>query len=115
MTLNQHIAAIEAWIGVPLAHQYRALLASHGGQFVGELVRFYTADEIIERNDCYEVQLYCPGYLAIGDDSGGRAVVISLQLSSPVVFVVDHGSMTPDDFDFVAESLLDWVSKGCPL
>ncbi|MDN3238043.1 SMI1/KNR4 family protein [Pseudomonas sp. WAC2] len=115
MALDQHIDAIEAWAGVPLAHQYRALLASHGGQFVGDLVRFYTADEIIERNDCYEVQLYCPGYLAIGDDSGGRAVVISLQLSSSPVFIVDHGSMTPEDFYLVAESLPSWVSEGCPL
>ncbi len=115
MALDQDIAAIETWAGVPLAHQYRVFLVSRGGQFVGDFVRFYSADELIERNECYETKLYCPGFLSIGDDSGGRAVIINPQLTPPSVFVVDHGSMSQDDFIVVSESLLDWVNMGCPL
>ena len=115
MQIDQQLAEISNWIGLPLDKGYQAFLANHGGQFVGDIVRFYGVDEVIERNECYETRLYCPGFLAIGDDSGGRAIVVHSQLSPPEVFVVDHGSMSPEDFELVSSNLLDWVNNGCPL
>ena len=49
---------------------------------------------MLERNRAFET-LYRPGYPAIGDDSGGRAVVMALR-SPQALFLVDHGAMTPD-------------------
>jgi hypothetical protein len=115
MPLHQIMAAIERLAGVPLADQYQTFLVGYGGKFVGNSVRFYSTDELVERNECYQTQEYCPGFLTIGDDSGGRAIIIDPQMASPAVFVVDHGSMSPDDFELISESLFDWVSKGCPL
>ena len=115
MQFNQHLATVESWVGAPIADSYRSFLASHGGQFVGNFVRFYSVDELIERNECYQTLQYCPGFLAIGDDSGGRAVVMSQRMVPPTVFLVDHGSMSPEDFELVSDSLLDWVNSGCPL
>lgn len=113
MQIEQHLAAIERWTGASLSECYRTLVARHGGQFVGDLVRFYSADEVIERNECYETRQYCPGFLAIGDDSGGRAIVIDPQLALPAVFVVDHGSMSRDEFALVSDDLLAWIDRGC--
>jgi SMI1 / KNR4 family (SUKH-1) len=115
MNFDEHLEAVEGWAGTPLSDGYRAFLASHGGQFVGDLVRFYSVDELIERNECYETLEFCPGFLVIGDDSGGRAVMMSQGAIPPTVFLVDHGSMNPEDFERVSDSLLDWVGNGCPL
>lgn len=112
---DQHLAAVESWIGVPLADSYKAFLSTTGGQFVGGLFRFYSIDELIDRNECYQTREYCPGFMTIGDDSGGSAIVINPGLVPPTVFLVDHGSMSPADFEPVSESLFDWVRSGCSL
>ena len=115
MQFDEHLTAVESWAGAPFAEGYRSFLAIHGGQFIGEIVHFYAVDQLAERNECYETHLYCPGFLAIGDDSGGRAIVINPQLALPPVFVVGHGSMSQEDFELVSHSLSAWVSSGCPL
>ncbi|MNR43722.1 hypothetical protein D3C85_1623750 [compost metagenome] len=56
---------------------------------------------------------YAPGYLSIGDDSGGRSIMIPL--TSNGVFLVDQGSMVPDDFERVSISITDWITGGCAL
>jgi hypothetical protein len=71
----------------------------------------YSSDELVERNDTLEVEKYAPGYLVIGDDSGGRSIVVSYTDES--VFLVDQGSMDPDDFEKISLSLSEWVSGGC--
>ena len=115
MQFDQHLGTVESWLGAPVADGYRTFLTSHGGRFVGDVVRFYSVDELIERNECYQTLEYCPGFLAIGDDSGGRAVVMSQRMVPQTVFLVDHGSMNPEHFDPVSGSLLKWVNSGCPL
>ncbi|MNF09415.1 hypothetical protein D3C80_2100740 [compost metagenome] len=56
---------------------------------------------------------YAPGYLAIGDDSGGRSILISF--TSECVCLVGQGSMDSDDFEMIGNSLACWLSKGCML
>ena len=115
MQINQQVSVIERWLGAQLSHAYRHLLVSQGGKFIGDTVRIYAADEVIERNECHEMQVCCPGFLAIGDDSGGRAIVIDPRPPTSPVCVVDQGSMSPDDFRLVSDNLADWVDLGCPL
>jgi len=109
-----HLAELEGWYGAPLAAPLRAFVLAHGGHEVGA-VRFYAADEIVERNLTYESREYCPGYLALGDDGGGRAVVVHGELVPPTVFVVGHGSMSEPDFIAVGAQLADWLDAGCPV
>jgi hypothetical protein len=90
-------------------------LQTQGGKFVGPGVRLYASDEVIERNQTYEVPLYCPGFIAIGDDSGGRAIVIGTGSTPGPVFIVDQGAMSPDDFLQLANSLEQWVEQGYPV
>lgn len=104
--------AVERWHGAPIASGLREFVAAHGGRAIGE-VRLYAADEWIERNECYETPVYCPGWLALGDDGGGRAIMVHAALTPPTVFVVGHGSMSEADFRRVGEDLALWVAGGC--
>lgn len=79
----------------------------------GSLV-LYAVDDLAERNETFEVRAYAPGYLAVGDDSGGRSILIALD-GSPRVFIVDQGSMDPDDFEEVAPNFAEWIEQGAPL
>ncbi|MES2260464.1 MAG: SMI1/KNR4 family protein [Pseudomonadota bacterium] len=114
MSIESQIAAVEIWAGCPLPPAYVDFLARIGGEFFRDCVLIYSADSIIERNETFQTKVYCPGYLAIGDDSGGRAIVIPLDAANSTVFSVDHGSMAPEEFEVVGESLQKWVADECP-
>ena len=70
------------------------------------------APELPPSKPIVQATLYCPGYLAIGDDSGGRAVVMALDDHRQALFLVDHGAMTPDCFEPLAPSLEAWLEAG---
>ena len=96
---------------IPL--EYWHLLTAADGFGLKNGIKIYASDEVVERNDTFEVAEYAPEYLAIGDDSGGRAIMIPY--SGKGVYIVDQGSMDPDEMQFVSESLSAWVSSGCIL
>lgn len=103
---------IEKHIKSVLPIDYRELMISADGfSFENGLV-VYSTDELIERNETFEVDKYAPGHLAIGDDSGGRCILLSL--ASGKLFLVDQGSMDPDDMETLA-NLKDWLSRNCPI
>ena len=106
---------MQAWFGAAFAAPCLAMLAAHGGRLLGDRIRLYAPDELIERNVTYETREYCPGYLAIGDDSGGRAIMIDPCLPDPPVYCVDHGAMTADAFERLAPGLSGWLQRGGPL
>lgn len=108
------VAEIERWVGKPLPGFYRHFLLVHEEQIFGQQVSLYTAESVIERNETYQTKEYCPGYITIGDDSGGRAFVISLSDIPRSVFVVGHGDMDPEEFELVANDFDVWVKHGCP-
>lgn len=114
MRLDESWAAVERWLGAPIAAGLRETVVHHGGHEIGE-VRLYAADELIERNECYETRVYCPGYLTVGDDGGGRAVLVHAALTPSTVCVVGHGSMSEGDFVVVGDDLANWLHAGCPL
>jgi hypothetical protein len=100
---------IEIWAGVTLTPGYIELLNSRGGNLIGSSTMIYCADDVIERNETFESKKYCPGFLAIGDDSGGIAFVIALGNDSSPVYAVDQGSMQPEDFTEVSPSIGLWL------
>lgn len=73
----------------------------------------YAPDEIPERNQPYEMGKYCPGWLTIGDDGGGGAIVVAPDEWPTPVHLVDHGSMSRADFVEVAQDPQEWVHLGC--
>lgn len=114
MSAESAMDALEQWYGAALCAPLRAFVLAHGGREVGA-VRLYAADEILERNLTYETGEYCPGFVTLGDDGGGRAVVVQGALAPPTVFVVGHGSMSEADFVAVGAGLQEWIGAGCPV
>ena len=72
-------------------------------------------DTLPERNATYELATYLPGYLMIGDDSGGSGFVIACNGGAGPVFLVDLGSLHEDDFTVVAPTFEQWARDGFPL
>lgn len=108
MTLHE----IEAWVGQPLPQPYRTFLDSLPVEgSIGDYVLLYGREIFVDKNEQTETKIYCPGFVTIGDDSGGGQFVLSL--TDGRVSLVDAGAMTPDCFQAVAEDFGSWLSSGC--
>ena len=108
------IARLRAELGLELPDEYSSLLAQADGVYANSLT-LYSCGDVPERNRTYEVAVYAPGFLAIGDDGGGQAIVLRAGHGTSPVFVVGHGSMSSARLVRVADSLSDWIRRGCPL
>ncbi|SEF30541.1 hypothetical protein SAMN03159371_04869 [Variovorax sp. NFACC28] len=91
------------------------MLLGINGTSIGELAYFYAFADLLERNETYETREYCPGWLTIGDDGGGSAIVVAPDKWPTPVYLVGHGSMSRSDFVEVADDLDEWVRSGCKL
>lgn len=72
----------------------------------------YSTDEIGERNRTWEAPRYAPGYVVIGDDSGGRLVVMKAAPGSTEVFSSDAGDLEPARFTRLGTDLGAWIESG---
>ncbi|QKS80595.1 SMI1/KNR4 family protein [Pseudomonas bijieensis] len=107
------LAELQRKFHMKLPESYVQMLRSANGFSLQSGVVVYSSDELVERNETLEVSTYAPGCLAIGDDSGGRSILISF--TSECVYLVGQGSMDSDDFEMISNSLACWLSKGCVL
>ena len=112
---QQEIEAIERWLGHVLPAYYLHFLRDWEEGMRGEQVLLYGAESLVERNETYDTQQSCPGYITIGDDSGGRAVMLALDDGDRAVYLVGHGSMQRDDFELAADDFMFWLAADCPL
>jgi hypothetical protein len=112
---DESLEALADYVGQPLPAQYLELLKASNGLGSGDFVRLYAAEEVPESNDTYEAKEYAPGYLAIGDDGGGKAIMLKLDSDDPAVSLVGHGTMSPREMEPVAEKLSAWIEAGFPL
>jgi hypothetical protein len=110
---NIQLSELQGKLHIQLPDAYVQMLNSANGFSLQSGVTIYSSDELVERNETFEVKKYAPGYLSIGDDSGGRSIMIPL--TSNGVFLVDQGSMVPDDFERISISITDWITGGCAL
>lgn len=115
MTPEDIFQAVEKWSGCAISPPLRATLSGINGTSVGELAYFYALADLLERNQTYETREYCPGWLTIGDDSGGSAIVVAPDKWPTPAYLVGHGSMSRADFVEVAADLDEWVRSGCEL
>ena len=104
---------IVSWLGRDLPDAYSAYLQSNPNEQTYGDVLLYASDSLVERNETYEVKQYCPGFITIGDDGGGRAIMLSLSDSS--IHVVGHGVMSAEWMEPIADSFPSWLDQGCPL
>lgn len=86
-------------------------LYSESDGFVSPLgISVYGSADLLERNDTYEIPEYCPGFLLIGDDSGGRGFLVALDSTETPVFSSGLGDLAVAGFVREAESLTEWLS-----
>jgi len=72
----------------------------------------YGTEEIIERNETWEVNEYAKGYVAIGDDGGGTVFLMELDIAG-TVFAVGCGDMNPQNASIIAVDFKSWIDSGC--
>ncbi|MYM27450.1 SMI1/KNR4 family protein [Duganella sp. CY15W] len=106
---------IRRWSDEDLQSDYMDLLRTCAGKIVNGRVLIYGAEDVVERNRTFETKKYCAGYFALGDDSGGRAIVTNLGKVTGPIFIVDQGSMSEDDFIQIASDMQTWLRQGCPI
>ena len=102
-------------IRIHASDQYQQLAQSLNSDLaIGDYVLFYGSDHIEERNRTYEVQIYMPGWVAIGDDGGGQAILMKLDGTNSV-YCCGHGALGSLPPEMISDSLASWVENGCPM
>ncbi|WP_035846488.1 SMI1/KNR4 family protein [Kitasatospora azatica] len=81
-------------------------------------ITIYGPQDILERNETYEVGEYQPDWILIGDDSGGNGLFIRRSTADrPSVYRLDLGAgdndiETPGVGEWLTDDLLSWLSTG---
>lgn len=96
-------------LGFDLPEQYADLLAEANGFLLDSGTKLYSVDEVVERNETFEVSTYAPGFLSIGDNSGGRAFILSLSDAETTVHSVGYGTLEPRYMLVVASDVAAWL------
>jgi len=112
---DQQITEAENELGIKFPEEYRLILTSSDGLFANDLVKLYSTEEIAERNSTFEIAKYLPGYLMIGDDSGGYGVFLDTGSSPSPVYMMGHGGLYLSDAIVLAPTLTDWINQRFPL
>lgn len=99
-----------------LPKSYLELIVQLNGFVDNKGVKLYSIDEIQERNETYEVSEYLPGYVAVGDDSGGNLFLMKADSSSQTIYISDSGSLLLDENeDVLCDNFIEWIQNGCSL
>ncbi|MFJ5875658.1 hypothetical protein ACIQD1_13160 [Streptomyces sp. NPDC093088] len=88
-----------------------ALWSVRGGLLAESGVAVYSAVDIGERNATYEVAQYAPGFLLVGDDSGGRGFLLRADDPDSAVFSSGLGDLDPADFEVVSADFASWIES----
>lgn len=82
------------------------------GALLNDQVLIYSVSDIEGRNNTFEVEDNFKGMIAVGDDSGGRLILIN-KCGEGDFFLVDSGSTTLDGCDRfeTIEKLLDYIEE----
>lgn len=88
MAMQQCNIKPDAWI--------TGFWAQCNGAMIEDRVLIDATDEIAERQETYEIAEYFPDHLLIGDDSGGRLVLLE-RSAEPRFYLQDSGNPFIDD------------------
>ena len=88
--ITEHINAIATLSDIPPASWLAAFWAISDGAMIEDLIRIYSTAELTERQQTYEIADYFPDHLLIGDDSGGRLILLD-RASMTNFYLLDAG------------------------
>lgn len=99
------LQAVCAELGLPSDTWLMDFWRQHAGAWLVDQVVIYAIDDVQERNHTFEVAQYFPRQIAVGDDSGGRLILVD-RLADSGLWLVDAGSPSLDGaehFDTLAQ------------
>lgn len=112
--LKGEITNIEQELGLTLPKVYKELLEISNGFSSGGGLVIYGTDDIVERNETWEINEYAEGYIAIGDDGGGNVYLMLQNENAGDFYIVDAGEMNPTHASKAPLGFINWVNNGCP-
>ncbi|MFJ1751693.1 hypothetical protein [Kitasatospora sp. NPDC088134] len=104
------VARARAEFGSALPAPLVALWAVADGLTADDGTTVYPAGCLGERNATYEVARYAPGFVLVGDDSGGRGFLLRAGDPGSAVFSSDLGDLDPDGFETEAADFTSWIA-----
>ncbi|WP_143307053.1 SMI1/KNR4 family protein [Chitinophaga vietnamensis] len=107
---------IEKALGLALPAAYAGFLQQQQlreTSAFGDELMLYGMNDLVERNQLYEVQKYLPGYISIGDDGGGQAIL--LNTGNPAVYITGYGALFTNDLQLLDHDFQHWTAKGYSL
>jgi len=101
---DSEVKALEKHLGIRLPETYSQFLKSSNGLYDPDSgCSLYATHELAERNRTYSVFKDAPGYVLLGDDGGGRGILI--QYATGELFMIGLAHIVPDDFTPVANDI----------
>lgn len=107
------IQEVENLLKLELPNVYKDLLRYTNGFSIGGGLVIYGTEDIVERNETWEVDEYASGFIAIGDDGGGNVFLMLQDADEKVVLVIDSGDINPSHANLVNSDFNKWVNSGC--
>lgn len=113
-----HLQQIATALGITLPGAYARFLETEQlreSRLVTDLVNLYGTDDLVTRNNDYQVQQYLPGYLSIADDSGGCGIFLDTTQPTLIVYTTGYGALDPECMDVLSDDFLQWAQQGYSL
>lgn len=106
------IKKVEMELNTQLPSSYKELLQTSNGVATNEGIYIYGTDDILERNAIWKTDDYAPGFISIGDDSGGRVILMRQDVEKEEILIVDSGVMSPEFASLISNNLIHWINSG---
>lgn len=79
---------------------------------LNDLTLIYGTADILSRNLDYEISIYLPGYLLIGNDGGDYGIVIKADGSPDNnIYLCPLGSLAEEDLAIIAYDIHEWALR----
>ncbi|WP_107841565.1 SMI1/KNR4 family protein [Metasolibacillus meyeri] len=103
------IQQVEQELQIVLPKVYRELLCVSNG-VLGNLATLYSTEDLVEMNKTYEVQIFAPGYVSVGNDNGGYHLLMKAEQEAVHFQLVSDGYGVPNEND-VTDYFLSWLNS----
>jgi len=109
---DKDIEALSKRLGLSIGSWVVGFWKVSDGALLNDQVMIYSVADIDERNSTFEIDKNFKGKIAVGDDSGGRMILID-KSGVPGFWLVDSGSVSLDEFDRFdsLEKLLGFIEE----
>ena len=79
----------------------------------------YSLEELPQERKLYEMDEYCPEYIAIGYGRGGEILIMKQEKDTDTLIISSGGALltkfiSPEHCPFFYDFFAEWVLRGCP-